>query len=176
MWTTPRTWTTGEVVTAAMLNTHVRDNLNFLHDRHSCIVFKSADQTGIVTATPTLVDWDSENHDSDGFHDNATNNERLTIPTGLDGFVLLWCGLQWVSDPGGAGTREIQFFKNTATDLKHDRVAAFVGIIHQIGVCFDIAVATDYYWIKAFQDSGANRALDGGSSLNSAFGLVWLSA
>lgn len=27
-WTTPRTWTTGELVTAAIMNTHVRDNLN----------------------------------------------------------------------------------------------------------------------------------------------------
>ena len=29
-WSSPRTWTTGELVTAAMLNTDVRDNLNFL--------------------------------------------------------------------------------------------------------------------------------------------------
>ena len=29
-WTTPRTWTTNEIVTAAMLNTDVRDNLNAL--------------------------------------------------------------------------------------------------------------------------------------------------
>lgn len=27
-WTTPRTWTTGELVTASILNTHVRDNFN----------------------------------------------------------------------------------------------------------------------------------------------------
>lgn len=27
-WTSPRTWTVGETVTAAMMNTHVRDNLN----------------------------------------------------------------------------------------------------------------------------------------------------
>ena len=26
-WTTPRTWTVGEIVTASLLNTHVRDNL-----------------------------------------------------------------------------------------------------------------------------------------------------
>jgi len=31
-WTAPRTWVAGEVVTAAELNTHVRDNLTFLHD------------------------------------------------------------------------------------------------------------------------------------------------
>lgn len=29
-WTTPRTWVTGETVTAALMNTHVRDNMDFL--------------------------------------------------------------------------------------------------------------------------------------------------
>jgi hypothetical protein len=31
-WTTPRTWVTNEVVTASLLNTHVRDNLAYLFD------------------------------------------------------------------------------------------------------------------------------------------------
>lgn len=30
-WTTPRTWATGELITASMLNVHIRDNLNALH-------------------------------------------------------------------------------------------------------------------------------------------------
>lgn len=29
-WTTPRTWVAGETVTAAIMNAHVRDNLNAL--------------------------------------------------------------------------------------------------------------------------------------------------
>lgn len=29
-WTTPRTWAVGELVTAALMNTHLRDNLDFL--------------------------------------------------------------------------------------------------------------------------------------------------
>ena len=33
-WTAPRTWVVGEVVTAALMNTHVRDNLLFLGDDH----------------------------------------------------------------------------------------------------------------------------------------------
>lgn len=37
-WTAPRTWTTGELVTAAQLNTNVRDNLN--------------------AAFPNTTDWD----------------------------------------------------------------------------------------------------------------------
>lgn len=31
-WTTPRTWVAGETVTAALLNTHVRDNLKAVGD------------------------------------------------------------------------------------------------------------------------------------------------
>lgn len=31
-WTTPRTWNSGELVTASMMNLHVRDNLNYLFD------------------------------------------------------------------------------------------------------------------------------------------------
>lgn len=31
-WTTPRTWVTGEIVTSAIMNAHVRDNLAALHD------------------------------------------------------------------------------------------------------------------------------------------------
>ncbi len=30
LWTVPRTWVPGELVTATMMNTHVRDNLNLL--------------------------------------------------------------------------------------------------------------------------------------------------
>jgi len=29
-WTTPRTWSAGELVTASMLNTHIRDNMDYL--------------------------------------------------------------------------------------------------------------------------------------------------
>lgn len=32
-WTTPRTWTDGEIVTKAIMDTHVRDNLDYLKDR-----------------------------------------------------------------------------------------------------------------------------------------------
>lgn len=33
-WTTPRTWVPGELVTASMMNTHVRDNLNSIRSEH----------------------------------------------------------------------------------------------------------------------------------------------
>lgn len=46
-WTTPRTWVAGELVTASMMNVHVRDNLNYLF---------SADLVPIRGSwTPTII-------------------------------------------------------------------------------------------------------------------------
>jgi len=42
-WTTPRTWTAGELVTATLLNTHLRDNLNALKALPAQGVNKTAD-------------------------------------------------------------------------------------------------------------------------------------
>ena len=41
-WTTPRTWVTGELVTAAQMNTDVRDNINFLASWESAIQVQDA--------------------------------------------------------------------------------------------------------------------------------------
>lgn len=54
-YTTPRTWVSSEVVTAAIMNTHVRDNLLALADRIQ-VVDKTADET--VTSSTTLQNDD----------------------------------------------------------------------------------------------------------------------
>lgn len=42
------------------------------------LVRKSANQT-IAADTLTAIAWDVEAYDTDGFHDNVTNNDRLTV-------------------------------------------------------------------------------------------------
>jgi hypothetical protein len=51
IWTAPRTWTTGELVTAAILNSHVRDNLEFLKSPPTTVF--NADQASDYTTTST---------------------------------------------------------------------------------------------------------------------------
>lgn len=41
-WTTPRTWVVGEIVTAAEMNTHVRDNFSWMYGESSRIVKTTA--------------------------------------------------------------------------------------------------------------------------------------
>ncbi len=49
-WTSPRTWAAGETLTAALLNTHLRDNLNAIREREAWF---SAAAGNIATGTGT---------------------------------------------------------------------------------------------------------------------------
>lgn len=48
-WTTPKTWESSELVTAALMNTHLRDNLNVLAAYHAASIVTLDDG-----ATPAL--------------------------------------------------------------------------------------------------------------------------
>ena len=52
-WTTPRTWVSGETVTAALMNAHVRDNLKAVGDAWT-------------SYTPTVSNWTGGNGTSSG--------------------------------------------------------------------------------------------------------------
>lgn len=57
-WTTPRTWVAAETVTAALMNTHLRDNLNFLHDSYATLAsptFTGTVSAASVTASATVT-------------------------------------------------------------------------------------------------------------------------
>lgn len=49
-WTAPRTWSAGETLTAALLNTHLRDNLNAIRERE---LWFSSDSGNIVVGSGT---------------------------------------------------------------------------------------------------------------------------
>ena len=60
IWTLPRTWATGEIVTAAQLNTHLRDNLEFLKLREDTPLnhFTCNSTTAYTTTSTTFTDVD----------------------------------------------------------------------------------------------------------------------
>ena len=59
----------------------------------------------VSASTATAIPWDgTEDWDTDGFHDPATNNTRFTVPAGLGGKYLMEALLK-VSAPSGDGTK-----------------------------------------------------------------------
>lgn len=45
-----------------------------------CMAIKSADEAAANYSALTAIPWTSEKYDTNGFHDNVTNNTRLTVP------------------------------------------------------------------------------------------------
>jgi hypothetical protein len=112
-WTTPRTWLTGETCTASQFNTHIRDNENFLRAHHGCLVYKSAVQT-VAAGNTDVLTWNTETYDTDVIHDTVTNNSRLIVPTGFDGYWEFECGVRMDADAAIDRTTVVRLRQNAA--------------------------------------------------------------
>ena len=114
---------------------------------NGCKVTKSANQS-IPDATATIVTFDTETFDVGGYHDNATNNSRLTITT--TGYYLLSFMIGWSIN--ATGQRSTRITKNGTivsfyTNSPNARDQAYSTIVS--------ATASDYYELSAYQASGA---------------------
>ncbi len=106
------TFAAGAKLTAAQLNTFLRDNLAFLINPPTCSIFNSSSQT-IASSTLTALAADSENFDNDSMHSTVSNTSRITINTA--GRYMLAATVLFASDANG--TRFIEFIVNGTTRL-----------------------------------------------------------
>lgn len=113
-WSTPRTWVTGELVTAAIMNQYVRDQQDWLVGGHGCKVYRSTNQSIPHSATATAISFTAEHADTDGYHSNVTDPSRATIPAGLAGYYSVASAVRWTGN--AAGRREIGHYVNESHD------------------------------------------------------------
>ena len=83
-WTAPRTWVANDVLTAAQLNTDIRDNMLFLKEN---ILLEEADELIINAGSVTLT---KSYHAIDTEADAATD-DLDTIAGGTEGRILIVC-------------------------------------------------------------------------------------
>jgi hypothetical protein len=76
----PITFVATAKLTAAQMNTNVRDAVNFLVAKPAVKVHNSTAQS-IPTATWTSITWDTEDLDNDGMHSTSTNAQMLVAAT-----------------------------------------------------------------------------------------------
>ena len=115
----------------------------------SCKVTKSADQT-ISNSTSTIITWDQENYDTDGMHDNVTNNSRITIKTA--GKYSVMAQYEWTSN--STGKRIIDIMKNSVVLGKANYLSSG-NSQHTISFIGDFVV-DDILEVRVFQDSGGS--------------------
>ncbi len=116
----------------------------------------SADQT-ITNTTNTILNWDTEAYDTSTFHDNVTNNTRLTVPA--DGKYLIGCTLAWVAD--STGDRVLSLRKNGTDLLVGDALPASNTNIttNSVTIIEDLS-SSDYIEVRVYQSSGGDLAAD----------------
>jgi hypothetical protein len=134
---------------------------------------KSADQS-LTNATYTAITFDGESWDTDTYHDNATNNSRITIPAGKAGKYLVTVNLSYAAS-GVGSIRLVNIYKNGATtgDNNFPTNPTFNSCAVR-SVVMDLAVS-DYIQAFAYQDSGGALNLKA-TSLGTVFQATYLGA
>ena len=133
-----------------------------------CQVKFASDYT-IATGTNTVIPFTAEEFDTNTFHDNTTNNSRITIPTGQGGYYLVYGMLCF--DASATGVRNLDLKKNGSYLWETSGTpAASSKISLPISIILNLAAA-DYLELSAYQTSGANRIM---TAVSNWFGVVKL--
>lgn len=135
--------------------------LNIIPGR-GCLVYLDANQS-IATSSETAINFDQESFDDLAIHDNATNNERLTVPAGITRIRMTG---QAIFAANATGQRTVSIRKNgslfTGGGLGVDnnpigtstsRIPVSTGVI--------TVVAGDYFTLSCWQNSGGNLNVSG---------------
>lgn len=136
----------------------------------------------VPDVTLTALTWNLESYDTDGFHDNATNPSRLTVPAGLGGLYDIRAAC-WFATAAYAGSLSVFLRVNGATPYiavagrNHDTNNQ--GVTEQVSAVYRLA-AGDYVeaMVQASNTFGGSHNINGlgASYLAPAFEMVRLGA
>ena len=173
-WNNPKTWASGNVLTASDMNTYVRDNTLYLYAQSgsspTCRVYNNA-AISIPNNSTTALTFNSERWDNDDMHSTASNTSRLTCVT--PGIYSVYGNIRFASNNNG--NRIIAVRKNGSVVWANHRAMAIQGSNHPLSIATQIDLDTgDYVELLAFQSSGAALNIDSEDALSPEFGMTRL--
>ena len=117
-WTDPKTFTVGELLTAADLNTYVRDNLDFLY-RKPIVTVRLTSTQSVANASDHVVQWDEAEWDyaDTAMWDVGTPGSIVIDRPGI--YEVLPSGL-WEGTTDDSSKREVAVELNGTTRLTMD--------------------------------------------------------
>ena len=127
---------------------------------------KRTTSQSIPNNTVTNVNWDAEEYDTDNIHDNVTNNERLTVPSGVTKVKI--CGNDyWPTN--NSGDRMLRLYKNGAYFPGTGRMAirSAASAYTSQNICSAVVSVTsgDYFTMQVWQNSADALNLEAGEPL-----------
>lgn len=138
----------------------------------SAHVYHSADQS-VLSGGEAIVAFNSERHDTEGFHDNAVNNSRLTIPAGHAGKYIAAATLGYAAN--ATGRRQLGIKKNgtvyvalVTLPTQTDGTGWTMTVVTPV---LDL-VAGDYLEVAVYQTSGGALMVSALSQYSPEFGIA----
>ncbi|WP_405149425.1 hypothetical protein OG589_14475 [Sphaerisporangium sp. NBC_01403] len=163
----------GELLTAAKLNTDLRDGLNVLLTPPLAIL-RSTTLQNMTNGADTVLNWALEDLDTDNGHSTVTNTSRYTAQTA--GYYLLNANVTFASSGAVTGTRRGSFRKNGTTMFSRVRqvpsVSAYTGVVVVARVFLAV---NDYVEVIGWQDSGGTLTTDNESFNDPRWEIQWTS-
>lgn len=176
-----KTWASGDTLTAADMNTYVRDNGRWMSGNATggspnCRVYNST-TFNVAGSTDTNVTFDSERYDDGGMHSTSTNTDRITVPSGGDGIYLVF-GTVIFGAFSDSTLRRARLTVNSTPFAQHQQPAISTASINTaisiVGV--SLTSAADILRLNVRQESTSALGLDLQATANASpeFGAVWI--
>jgi len=123
-----------------------------------CLVKRSSN-ISLLTSTNTVIDFDQEDYDTDNIHDNSTNNERLTVPTGVSK-VRVTATIHFFPVEGGFRSLTIRKNGTYPYPVADIRNAIYTSMYIPLSSPVIPVTAGDYFDLVTNQNSGSTVILD----------------
>ena len=176
-YSTPSTFVAGNVLTAAQLNTNLRDNIAWMAtDSPACRAYNNANISisNAAAAPGTAITLNSERFDNAAIHDTGSNTSRLTVPSGAGGKYIMGCGGSWAASAGGNYRQTRIELNAAATNIGIDTRDGSAGHLSESAWCTVYALAAaDYVELYARQDSGGALNFIVQSNSSPEFWMFW---
>ena len=165
-YTSMKTWAFGAILTAAELNTYVRDNIEFLKARTDGTIFSGVEGvrgTNLSLSTGAATDITyvtaSYNYDTWWVSGATFTVPAAAIPAGFTS-IAVFCQVRARFASNATGYRRLRFLLNGAA-AGSISVDANSGAETEVSITdFLICVAGDTIKAEAFQNSGGNLNLE----------------
>jgi len=160
------TLTTQITTLSANLQTEIDANDSKFHGAR--VVLQA--NTAIADSSAYVIPFDFEEYDTDSIHDNATNPERVTVPTGYNKIKL--GAYVAASSITASGHLQVTLFKNgsslfpgSGTVFGSRYTPLSIAELNRQLSC----TAGDYFHLRVTQTSGSSKTLIGGTAGGSSF-------
>lgn len=137
----------------------------------TCRVYNSGVIT-LTTGVAAVLTFDSERFDSASLHNTASNTSRIVAVS--VGKWLVGCCLDFA--PNATGFRQAYIRLNGTTVIAASLQAAVSGVNVQMAfsTIYETTVATDYFEVIAFQNSGGNLNISASGHYSPEFWAIYL--